>query len=192
VETLRQGDLVLLADGGAAPVRWMGRHAVSRRFGDPLRNWPVRVRAGSLAQDVPRRDLLLSPGHALRVGGVLAHAAALVNGTSIVREQHLPETFTYWHVELPAHALILAEGAAAESFLAGCEDIAFDNRADRPAPSTEPAELPYPRCRSPRQLPRDLGAALAARAAGSVRPTSPPDVRPGAARQRRDRFRSQT
>ncbi len=157
-----------LADGGAAPVRWLRRHTASRRFGDPLRIWPIRVRAGALAEGVPRRDLLVSPGHALRVGGVLAHAAALVNGSSIVREARVPETFVYWHIELDTHALVLAEGAPAESFLDAYEELAFDNRASRPAPG-DTSELPYPRCKSPRQLPGDVRQALAARAA-SFRP----------------------
>jgi len=165
VEALRPGDLVRLADGGTAPVRWMGRHAVARHFSDPLRDWPIRVSAGALAEGVPCRDLLLSPGHALRVGNVLAHAGALVNGISIVREQRVPETFVYWHVELDTHALVLAEGAPAETFLDTYEELAFDNRASRPAPSPGSMELPYPRCKSPRQLPHDLREALAARAA---------------------------
>jgi hypothetical protein len=171
VEALRPGDMVRLADGGAAPVRWMGQRVVARRFADPLRDWPIRVRAGALADGVPRRDLLLSPGHALRVGDVLAHAAALVNGSSIVRERQVPENFVYWHVELDTHALILAEGTPAESFLDACEDVAFDNRSGRP-PAPDATELPYPRCKSPRQLPSDLRAALAARAA----PLAPPGI----------------
>ncbi|MDA8250249.1 MAG: Hint domain-containing protein [Rhodospirillales bacterium] len=165
VEQLAAGDLVCLADGGVAPVRWLGHHTVSRRFGDPLRTWPIRVRAGALAENVPSRDLLLSPGHALRVGDVLAHAAALVNGVSIVRETQVPETFVYWHVELDTHALILAENTPAETFLDSYQELAFDNRASRPAPPQGLEELPYSRAKAPRQVPRLLREALAARAA---------------------------
>jgi hypothetical protein len=165
VEALRPGDWVRLADGGAAPVRWVGHHDVARRFSDPLRDWPIRVRAGALGEQVPSRDLLLSPGHALRVGEVLAQASALVNGDSIVREPAVPEVFAYWHVELDRHALLLAEAAAAESFLDSYQELAFDNRAERPAPPEDAGELPYPRCKSPRQLPREVRATLAARAA---------------------------
>jgi hypothetical protein len=165
VETLQPGDLVRLADGGTAPVRWMGRNTIARRFSDPVRDWPIRVRAGALAENMPSRDLLLSPGHAVRVGDVLAQAVALVNGTTIVREARVPESFVYWHIELDAHALVLAENTPAESFLDSYQELAFDNRDERPAPPADARELPYPRCKSVRQLPRHVRAALAARAA---------------------------
>ncbi len=39
----------------------------------------------------------------------------LINGTTIARE--LVSSVTYWHVELDAHDILLAEGLAAESYL---------------------------------------------------------------------------
>lgn len=163
VESLTAGDLVLTADGQARPVRWLGRSTLSRFGRDPLSLLPIRIKAGALAQNVPARDLLVSPGHAVLVGGVLVHATALVNGTSIVREQDTPLLFTYYHVELDSHALLLAEGAPAESFLDGVEEIGFENWDERTAVAAE--ELPYPRVKSARQLPAAVRAALAARAA---------------------------
>ncbi|MDA8248223.1 MAG: Hint domain-containing protein [Rhodospirillales bacterium] len=163
VESLAAGDLVLTADGQARPVRWLGRSTISRFGRDPLSMLPIRIKAGALAENVPARDLLVSPGHAVLVGGVLAHAAALVNGSSIVREQDMPLVFTYYHVELDSHALLLAEGAAAESFLDGVEALGFENWDERAAVAAE--ELPYPRAKSARQLPAGVRAELAARAA---------------------------
>ena len=61
-------------------------------------------------RDVPSRDMLLSPGHAVLVGSVLVHAGALVNGTTIVRETDFAEKFVYYHIELDDHSLVLAEG----------------------------------------------------------------------------------
>lgn len=165
VEVLRAGDRVCLADGGSAPVRWVGRSTVAARFADRLRVFPVRLRAGALGPDLPTRDLLLSPGHAVRIGGILAHASALVNGATIVRETAMPERFVYWHVELDTHALLLAEGVAAESFLDDWQELPFDDLADRPAPLPTLTELPYPRCRAARQLPRALRTLPGARAA---------------------------
>ncbi len=161
VETLRPGDHVCLADGGTAEVRWVGRQTIAARFADPLRTWPVRIRAGALAEGVPRRDLLLSPGHAVRIGAMLANAAALVNGGSVRRETRVPGQFTYWHVELDDHALLLAEGAAAESYLHDAAEFRFDNAAERPAGAG--TALPLPRCKSPRQVPPAIRAALAQR-----------------------------
>ena len=90
VETLARGDCVMTTDGRAEKVSWIGRQTVSLRFADPLRVLPIRIKAGALGENVPSRDLLLSPDHAILVGEVLIQAGALVNGTSIVRETKVP------------------------------------------------------------------------------------------------------
>jgi hypothetical protein len=87
-------------------VRWVGRSTVSRRFADPLRILPIRVKACALGENLPNRDLLVSPNDALYIDGVPTHAGALVNGTSIVRESNIPIMFTYYHVETDDHSLI--------------------------------------------------------------------------------------
>ncbi len=163
VESLTAGSLVLTADGRVAPVRWLGRTVISRMFADPVRVLPIRVKAGALDENVPARDLLVSPGHAILVDGVLVHAAALVNGRSILREDDAPIVFTYYHVELDTHSVLLADGAPAESFLDGIEDMNFANWADRVAPA-DVRELDYPRAKSGRQVPRATRERLAARA----------------------------
>jgi hypothetical protein len=117
VETLAIGDLLLTGDGRVAPVLWIGRQTVATRFADPLRTLPIRVKAGALRDSLPARDLLVSPGHAPFVGTILIHAGALVNGTTITRESDVPEKFTYYHIELEDHALILAEKVPAETFV---------------------------------------------------------------------------
>lgn len=117
VEDLRPGDEVLLAAGGTAPVAWLGRTTINvarHRWPDVVR--PVRIRAGALADGVPRRDLLLSPEHAVLLDGALVPAGLLVNGRTILGEPGV-ERITYFHVELPTHAALLAEGAPAESYL---------------------------------------------------------------------------
>ena len=160
VETLQQGGLVRLADGRALPVRWLGRQTVSRRFAGPARTLPVRIHAGALGSNLPQRDLLLSPGHAVLLGGLLVQAGALVNGDTITRETAAPEVFQYWHIELDEHAILLAEGLPAESLLDRVDPMAFDNAAGRPEAAAL-AELPYPRVKSARQLPQALRQWLA-------------------------------
>jgi hypothetical protein len=171
VETLEAGELVLTGDGRAMPVRWLGHTVVSRVFADPVRVLPVRIKAGALAEALPARDLLLSPGHGVLVDGVLAHAAALVNGRSIVQDSEAPLVFAYYHVELDEHALLLAEGVAAESFLEGIEDMGFVNLADR-TPPAQSTEMAYPRAKAPRQVPRAVRERLAARAAMLAEPAA--------------------
>ena len=117
VETIVPGDLVITADGRAEPVVWVGRRSYAGRFlqGQP-HLLPVRIRAGALGRRLPRRDLLVSPNHALLLDGVLVPAAALVDGRRITVEQECQQV-DYVHIELARHNVILAEGAAAETFL---------------------------------------------------------------------------
>ncbi|MGO8740411.1 Hint domain-containing protein [Rhodoblastus sp.] len=171
VETLLRGDLVLTTDGEAKRVCWIGRRAVSAIFSDPTRSWPIRVKAGALGDSVPSRDLLLSPDHALLVEDVLIQAGALVNGTSIVRETKVPETFVYYHVELDDHSLILAENTPAETFVDNVDRLGFDNWAEHEAlyPDGKPIdEMPYPRAKACRQVPIRIRAMLDARAKNIV------------------------
>jgi hypothetical protein len=167
VESLKRGDLVLTSDGLAKPVAWLGIQTISTLFADPLRVWPIRIKAGALADNVPVRDLVLSPDHAVLVEGALIHAGALVNGRSIVRETRVPRTFAYYHIELEDHSLILAEGAPAETFIDNVDRLAFDNWAEHEAlypRGKDIEELPYPRAKAHRQVPMATRAKLAERA----------------------------
>jgi hypothetical protein len=165
VQDLAAGEMVRTASGAMAPVRWVGASTVSRVFADPARVLPVRVKAGALGENLPVNDLLVSPGHALLLDGVLVQAGALVNGTSIVTETAMPVVFTYYHVQLDSHDVLLAEGVAAESFLDGAEDMRFDNIDSRPAQVDGIRELPMARVKSARQVPASIRATIAARAA---------------------------
>ncbi|WP_426954449.1 Hint domain-containing protein [Muricoccus radiodurans] len=155
VEALCPGDAVLLADGRTLPVRWIGQQTVSKVFAHRLHSRPVRIRAGALGGGLPRRDLLVSPGHAMVIDGVLVEAGALVNGTSIVREENVPDVFTYYHVELDEHAAILAEGAPTESFVDYVTRARFDNGREYLATIGDKVipEMDLPRALSARQIP---------------------------------------
>jgi hypothetical protein len=71
------------------------------------------------------RDLYLSPDHAVFVNGVFIPVKLLANGTSIVQVKR--DRITYFHVELPSHAVILAEGLMVESYLDPGERADFAN-----------------------------------------------------------------
>ena len=164
VETLKTGDMVVLADGRAAPINWLGVQTVATRFADPLRVLPVRIAAGALADGLPKRDLLISPDHAILRDGVLVQAGAMVNGLSITRERAMPEIFRYYHVEVADHSCILAEGVAAETFVDNVSRMAFDNWQEREAPLAV-EEMSLPRVKSARQLPLAMRELLMLRAA---------------------------
>jgi hypothetical protein len=117
VEDLRVGDLVEVLTGETAqPVVWVGhRHLECRRHPTPQHAWPIRIRACAFGPGRPYRDLFVSPDHAIYVNDVLIPAKRLVNGSTI--EQIKVDEIDYYHVELPRHGVLLANGLAAESFL---------------------------------------------------------------------------
>jgi len=112
------------------------------------------------------------------LGGILVQAGALVNGISITRECRMPECFTYYHVELANHDLILAEGAATETFVDNADRMSFDNWAEHEALYGDAPiiiEMPYVRAKSARQIPPELRRFLSARVAalgGAARHTA--------------------
>ena len=135
VETLAIGDHVLTVSGVYRAIRWIGRRSYGGRFltANPALQ-PVRFRAGSLGTDsqggsLPRRDLLVSQRHAMFLDGVLIPATCLVNGQGIVQERTLRQV-EYIHIELDRHDVLLAEGAASETFLDDSSRGAFQNAAE--------------------------------------------------------------
>jgi hypothetical protein len=107
-------------------VQWIGyRHIDCGRHPNPESVWPVRVSNGAFAADSPERDLWLSADHAVFVDSVMIPIRHLINGTTVVR---VPvDAVTYYHIELPRHDAILAEGLAAESYLDTGQRTQFAN-----------------------------------------------------------------
>ena len=129
VEELVAGDVVVLHDGGTAPVVWLGYRTIDLdRHARPEAVQPIVIDAGAIADGIPVRDLIVSPDHAFYLDGVLIPAKALVNGATI--RQLRRSQVTYFHVELPQHAVLLAEGMAAESYLETGNRPAFENGGD--------------------------------------------------------------
>ncbi|GBR67975.1 Hint domain-containing protein [Gluconobacter kanchanaburiensis] len=130
VENLEIGDAILTANGKIRTVHWIGRRAYDPLFAYGNRDiLPVLIRAGALEEGLPRRDLMVSPLHAMFIDGFLIPALHLVNGTSILQILR-PETIRYIHVELESHDLLLAEGAPSESFLDDGSRGMFHNADD--------------------------------------------------------------
>ena len=117
VEDLRVGDLVrTVLDGASAPIVWIGRREVDcARHAQPRKVCPVRIAAGAFGPGSPHADLFLSPDHAVYVSAVLIPVRHLINDSTIA--QVPVDRVTYYHIELPQHGVVLAQGLPAESFL---------------------------------------------------------------------------
>jgi hypothetical protein len=81
---------------------------------------------------------------------------------------NVPVTFTYYHVELDDHALIVVENTPAETFIDNVDRLAFDNWEEHEAyhPGGKSInEMERPRAKSYRQVPLRLREQLAKRGA---------------------------
>lgn len=143
VETLREGDKVFTRDNGVQEIRWAGRRDLGPQ--DMTRTpafQPVLVRAGSLGQGLPERDLMLSPNHRLLLSGeraslyygeseVLAAAKHLTGMDGI--DQVERGDVSYIHLLFDHHEVILSNGAWSESFQPGeysMRGVLDDQRAE--------------------------------------------------------------
>lgn len=116
VEDLAIDDLVVTVRGVAKPIVWIGHRGVDcRRHPRPERVLPIRIAAGAFAPDVPSNDLLLSPNHAIYIGDVLIPAYCLRNDVTVMQLDR--DRIDYFHLELPDHDVVLAEGLPVETYL---------------------------------------------------------------------------
>jgi Hint domain len=122
VEHLRSGDLVQTLDGGAQPVLWAGGGPVLT--GGP--SLPVCIAAGVLGA---KRDLRVSGQHLILFRDAAAEllfgeeevliAAKELVGLPGVTQDTASRIIGYYHVLMPRHHLLIAEGVASESLLPG-------------------------------------------------------------------------
>ena len=167
VESLAAGAMVLTVSATGLRerrVRWIGRRRIDlTRHARPDLVAPIRIRRDAVAGNVPHRDLLLSPDHAIFIDGRLIRARQLINGATILQEKERGSV-EYFHVELDEHALLLAEGLPAESYLDTGNRGFFSNSGDARWPFPESGDV----------------AQCAARAAASCAPLicDEADVRP--------------
>ena len=126
IETLHPGDLVRTLSGALVPIAWIGhRHIDLRHHPRPHDINPIRIHAHAFGRNLPTRDLILSPDHAIHAEAVLVPIRYLLNGATITQEA--PPEITYFHLELAAHDILLAENLPAESYLDTGNRSAFAN-----------------------------------------------------------------
>jgi hypothetical protein len=136
VEALRPGDRVMTLRGSEltpVPVIWIGHRRVNlAAHPHPRMVAPIRIDRSAFADNVPHRDLLVSPDHAILTDGKLICARQLINGATI-RQDTDRNSIIYYHVELEKHAIMLAEGLPAESYL-DTGNRGFFANSDQPGP----------------------------------------------------------
>ena len=143
VEDIHEGTKIQTKDNGCQEVLWTGSRRVTgaRLYAMP-HLCPIRLRAGSLDNDVPDAGLLVSPDHRIMVKGararalfntdeVLVTAKDLVNDQGIYVDRSMREV-SYIHMLLPSHEVVFANGVESESFhpaSAGLDHLADHDRA---------------------------------------------------------------
>jgi uncharacterized delta-60 repeat protein len=165
VESLSISNQVSTKTASAA-IKWIGYQRRTPEFAQFQDYLPVKISAGALDDNLPLRDLYLSPDHALLVDGHLIHAKALVNGKTIVQMTEWEGDIEYYHIETEAHEIIYAEGVPCETFIDNVSREQFDNYAEYQAlyPNTRMMkELRLPRVRFKRQLPESIRDRLESR-----------------------------
>jgi hypothetical protein len=116
VETLGIGDRLITRFHGIRPIKWMGRQSFGARFINANRDkLPVRIRADALGDQLPARDLFVSPAHAMLVDETLVLAKTLVNGVTITQDEVADECH-YYQIEFETHDCVIAEGTWSESY----------------------------------------------------------------------------
>lgn len=131
VETLEVGDLVLTADAGLQPLRWIGRATLDLSLTPNLR--PIRIKAGALGEGLPAQDLLVSPQHRVLIRSkiaqrmfntpeVLVAAKQLVLLDGIDSAEDIDQV-TYVHLLFDQHHLVQSNGALTESLFTGPEAL---------------------------------------------------------------------
>ncbi len=141
VETLAPGDLVITLGGAVRPIVWIGTGKTLATSGRRTAATPVIVHKGAFGPNVPNLDLHVTKGHAFYLEGVLIPAEFLVNHRSIVWDDRAQEV-TVFHIQLETHDILIANGAAAESYRDDGNRWLFQNADESRAMPASPACAP--------------------------------------------------
>ncbi len=142
VEDLLPGQILPTLEGEFHPIlRVLSRHINGDMLAQNPKLYPIRITAGSLGQNLPRRDLLVSRQHRMLVSSkisermfdesqVLVAAIHLTDLPGIYVDTTVDEV-TYYHILFGKHQVICAEGAPTESFLTGAEALKTMSEDDK-------------------------------------------------------------
>jgi Ca2+-binding RTX toxin-like protein len=141
VEELQVGDKIITRDNGIQEIRWIGAKALGAADLDRAPHLrPILIKRGSLGDNLPERDMMVSPNHRLLVSNertslyfdereVLA-AAKHMTGNAGVSEAQVKGT-TYIHFMFDQHEVVLSNGCWSESFQPGDHSLKGIGNAQR-------------------------------------------------------------
>ncbi len=141
VETLKVGDRVITRDNGLQNIRWIGNVEMSSAdFQRREHLAPVLILNGALGNDLPERDMMVSPNHRMLVANdktvlyfeeseVLVAAKHLTGRMGVKRVQNVDTN--YIHLLFDQHEVILSDGTWSESFQPGLSSLAGVGNAQR-------------------------------------------------------------
>lgn len=131
IERLLAGNLVATSKG-TLPIKWIGRRTV-QRLNTPAKKYeeslPVRIAVGSLGENIPHLDLLVSDSHGICVDAKITNACYLINGLNIYKDDPslYPNEISYFHLEFDEEVLVLVNGVQACSYVNIGNRRSFDN-----------------------------------------------------------------
>jgi len=129
VENLRVGDKVITRDNGLQELRWIGGKELGwHDFSANPHLKPILIKAGSLGNGLPERDMMVSPNHRVLVANdrtalyfdeheVLVAAKHLVGSKGIFQVDSVGTIYS--HFMFDRHEVVLSNGAWTESFQPG-------------------------------------------------------------------------
>lgn len=139
IEDLKEGDRVITRDNGLQEIRWIGQseltgHKLARA--PYLR--PILIQAGSLGDNLPEQDILVSPQHRVLLTSEKAQLyfeerEVLVAAKHLTHLDGIDEVgtlgVTYIHFMFDQHEVVLSNGAWTESFQPG--DVTMQGMGDK-------------------------------------------------------------
>lgn len=134
VEELAVGDLVWTKQNGLRPILWLkSRDIETAALKKDTSLRPIKIAAGSLGSNLPKRDLIVSQQHRVMVEGKIAErmfgsAQVLIaakflldiDGVEIVTAD---KPFSYIHFACENHEIVLVEGAHSETLYLGDQAV---------------------------------------------------------------------
>lgn len=131
IEDLKVGDKIITkgeinnddsidkkSDYSIEPLIWLGKFSPIKLNKASL---PICIKKNAFGENLPCEDLYVSPLHRIILFGKMIAAENLVNGETIFQDTS-KKSLVYYHLELPKHYCIIANGILSETY----KD--FDNR----------------------------------------------------------------